>query len=122
MTTHPRTRHDERLTRRSARSGTQRGRKRGAWAAASRELERDRTRHHRLALDRALLASGTRLFAGPLWDVAIDDAQSLMGALLARGLAGDDWGEAWRETVADARGAIAPASWGSFALVGAWSP
>jgi tetratricopeptide (TPR) repeat protein len=76
----------------------------------------------RLALDRALLASGTRLFAGPLWDVAIDDAQSLMGALLARGLAGDNWGEAWRETVAEARGAVAPASWGSFTLVGAWSP
>lgn len=73
----------------------------------------------RLGLDRAFLRAGTRLFLGPLWDVAIDDAHALADGLLDAGLRRPgDWASAWRDVLADAVGSVAPSAWSSFALIG----
>ena len=75
----------------------------------------------RVSLDRALLASGTRTFVGPLWDVAVEDATTFSVDVTRRFLGGETWAEAWRQAVDDcAQSAAAPASWQSFILVGDW--
>ena len=72
----------------------------------------------RVALDRALLAAGTRLFAGPLWDVAIDDSHALAAALIERALPTGDWTGAWHGVARDYSAAMPQASWGAFVIVG----
>jgi hypothetical protein len=72
----------------------------------------------RVSLDRALLAAGTQLFAGPLWDVAIDDSHALAAALIERALPTGDWIGAWHSVARDYSAAMPQASWGAFVIVG----
>jgi tetratricopeptide (TPR) repeat protein len=72
----------------------------------------------RVALDRALLAAGTRLFAGPLWDVAIDDSHALAAALIERAFPTGDWTGAWHGVARDYSADVPQASWGAFVIVG----
>jgi CHAT domain-containing protein len=76
----------------------------------------------RVSLDRSLLAAGTRLFFGPLWDVDLADAHTLAISLVERYLAGEEsWAHAWHQVVSEAAGHMAPASWQSFILLGRWT-
>jgi hypothetical protein len=74
----------------------------------------------RISLDRALLASGTRTFVGPLWDVAVEDATAFSVDVAQRALDGGTWAEAWHGAVAAAADGASPASWQSFVLIGDW--
>jgi tetratricopeptide (TPR) repeat protein len=76
----------------------------------------------RVSLDRSFIASGTRFFAGPLWDVDIRDAQTLMVGLLEKHLTGEsDWASAWHQVILEVSGNMAPASWQAFVLTGDWN-
>lgn len=75
----------------------------------------------RVSLDRTLLASGTRTFIGPLWDVDVEAATGFCLDVATRYLKGGrTWADSWRLAIEDARKTSAPASWQSFILVGDW--
>jgi CHAT domain-containing protein len=74
----------------------------------------------RVALDRSLLARGTRVFVGPLWDVGIAEGLELAAAALDRRLAGRGWAEGWLDVLSGAGDELPPAAWAAFVTVGDW--
>ena len=76
----------------------------------------------RISLDRALCASGTSTFFGPMWDVSVADAHSFIAQVLQNAHEhGLSWSNSWRRAAADCRTTMAPATWHSFVLIGDWT-
>jgi hypothetical protein len=74
----------------------------------------------RVSLDRALIAGGTQLFVGPLWDVVIDAAGHLLAQLLRRAETATSWADAWRTVLSWDRHDVPAATWQAFMVTGDW--
>jgi tetratricopeptide (TPR) repeat protein len=74
----------------------------------------------RVSLDRALIAGGTQLFAGPLWDVVIDAGHHLLAQLLHRSQFATSWADAWRQVLSYDCDDVPAATWQAFMLNGDW--